>query len=256
MPYAKEIVENVVVMETTSSDNYVPDMMKAATDLLRLITAGVEKDENGVRVGMPQVIQQMRVKGYETLKTLTATFSVNGATVPFDSETTGMQLYTLYKEECARQSEAHRQSPEGIKQAEERAQRVVDNQAIVDAELSEISNLMLAFTVQKAGGARQPIGELAKRLFASLARLIDAGDHTGVRYDKEHIQRMLCNMGYQNNEYVGRGDDIVCLESWRAYVAGQIINCLRPESFSLLPPFAAFKIRERGLDTDTLIPGK
>lgn len=256
MPYAKEIVENVVVMETSSGDHYVPDMMKEAVGILIMITAGVEKDENGVRVGMPQVIQQMRAMGYESRKKLTAAISVNGATVLFDQETTGMQLYSLYKEECARLSAEHRCSPEGIQKAEERAKRVVDNQAIVDAELSEISNLMLAFTVQKVGGARQPIGELAKRLFASLARLIDAGDHTGVHYDKEHIQRMLCNMGYVNNDYVGRGDEIVCLESWRAYVAGQIINCLRPESFSLLPPFAAFKIRERGLDTDTLLPGK
>ena len=256
MPYANEIVGTVVSMHASSSDTYVPDMTKDATELLRLICAGVEKSDDGVRVGMPEVIRTMRKLGYESLKKLTATFTVNGCTVPFTSETTGMQLYTLYKEEMARQSAEYKASPEGIAAQEERDRKVVENQKILDDEITALRGMVLAFAVQKRSGPKQPIGELAAKVFGSLARLIDAGDYKGVNYDRTVIQGILFELGYVGGEHVGCKEERRTLETWRAYIAGQIIDCLYPTSFNLLPPFAAFKIVELGLNTQTLIEGK
>lgn len=256
MPFAKEIKDNVVVMETTFSDSYIPDIMRDAVETLGMIVDGVEKRSDGSYVGHPMVIRAMRAASPEERKNFTATISVNGCTVPYTTEISGMQLYSMYKAECDRKSEEFRKSPEGIKQAEERAKNVAENQIRLDTELNEIGMIALAACAQRDHGHKQPVGELAAKLFGSLARLVDAGDLKGVNYDRSRIQNLLCSMGYVRSEYVGRNEEIVNLETWRAYVAGQIIDCLRPDSFGLLPPHAAITIRERGLDTDTLIPRK
>ena len=260
MPYAKEIVKDVIVMDTSASDNYIPDMAKEAVELLALIHSGAEKNAEGVYVGPPQFMQQLRLYKAacsDDVCPLTATFTVNGCVVPFTAEDSAETLYEKYKAESDRKSAEYKESPEGKAQAAESAQRVIDNQRMTDEGFAALRAIVEKDWQEQlfARGVTQPVGELAARIFMWLASLVDSVDFHGIKWDADELRTLLLELGYKEKQYSKQPEMIKDAASWRAYIAGQCIHCLRPapEGFGRIPPFASFKIRERGLDTETFI---
>ena len=205
-----------------------------------------------------ELLEMLRGKNYELItlgresEIKTGTLRFNGQTVSFTASDEPDAVWARWSAMMDAARKKHEESDEGIKAAADRAQRVIDNQRILDTEMANLRIIaMSSFPYQKnRQGVRQPIGEVAATLFGTLARLIEAGDHTGVNYDKDEITNLLYVCGYEINEYVGRGPEIKDLASWRAYIAGQIISCISPSSsMCLLPPIAAYKIRQHKLDT-------
>lgn len=261
MPYAKEIVKDVVVMDVSASDNYIPDMAKEAVELLALIHSGAEKNDEGVYVGPPIFMQQLRlykIACSAEVCPLTATFAVNGCVVPFTIEDSAETVYEKYKAESDRKSAEYKESPEGKAQAAESAQRLIDNQRATDEGFAALRAIVEKDWQEQlfARGVSQPVGALAARIFSWLATLIDSVDFHGIKWDAAELRTLLLELGYVEKQYSQQPELIHDMETWRAYIAGQCIHCLRPapEGFGRIPPFASFKIQERGLHTETFIP--
>jgi hypothetical protein len=258
MPYAQRIENDCVVLDTSASDNYIPHILKEAVDLLALIRSGAEENAEGIRVGMPQMIRDLRlykVVSRDDLTGLKASISINGVTVVFDGEADSEKVWADFQKAMSEKSIAYRNSPEGIKQELDRAENVRVCQHTVNEQLHELELIATSvFPAQKdQTGAHQPKGEVAIRLFNCLVKLVDSGDIRGVEYDRMHIVNLLRLCGYVQSEFTGNNPPFD-LASWRAYVAGQIISCLMPGSMNLLPPLASYKITKHGLNTAEFIP--
>ena len=258
MPYAQRIENDCVVMDSSASDNYIPNILKEAVDLLALIRSGAEENAEGIRVGMPQMIRDLRlykVASHDDLTGLKASISINGVTVVFDGEADSETVWANFQKAMSEKSIAYRNSPEGIKQKLDHAENVRVCQHTVNEQLHELELIATSiFPAQKdQTGAHQPKGEVAIRLFNCLVKLIDCGDLSGVKYDRMHIVNLLRLCGYLKNEFTG-GNPPNNLDSWRAYVAGQVISCLLPDGMNLLTPLASYKITKHGLNTDVFIP--
>lgn len=166
--------------------------------------------------------------------------------------------YGKYTAEVARKSAEYRESPEGKAQAEKTEQRRKDNQRMTDEGFAVLRKLAANdWPEQKAAhGVDQPVGALAAQVFTWLASLIDSVDFVGVDWSAAELSELLESFGYIESQYTNQPKKIYDLATWRAYIAGQCINCLRPApaGFGRIPPFAVYKIKERGLDTETFTP--
>lgn len=256
MPYAKELVNDVVIFDTSASDSYVPDMVKDAVELLAIIHSGADEDARGIRVGMPQFIRSLRL--YKAAKNndvsaLTATFTTNGATVPFTVKDDAQAVYDRWQAQMNANSEAYKNSPEGIAKANERAQRVADNQRMTDEGFAVLRAIAERdWPVQRAQGFTQPTGAVAARIFSWLASLIDSVDYIGVEWNVEEFRNLLLDFGYKENEAVALDNTSNDINVWRAFYAAKCLKYLT--QMGRIAPVAAYMIRKRGLDTETLIP--
>lgn len=257
MPYAKELVNDVVVLDTSASDSYVPDMAKDAVELLAIIHSGAEENASGIRVGMPTFIRSLRL--YKAAKNndvsaLTATFTTNGATVPFTIKDSAQEIYERWNAQLDANSEAYKNSPEGIAKANERAQRVKDHQRMVDEGFAELRKIVEEDWQEQlfTKVVSQPVGALAARIFSLLASLIDSVDYTGVEWSAEELTKILMELGYKEIEVVSFDNKSNDINMWRSFYAAKCLNYL--SQMGRIAPVAAYMIRKRGLDTETLIP--
>lgn len=257
MPYAKELVNDVVIFDTSADDSYVPDMAKDAVELLAIIHSGAEENASGIRVGMPQFIRSLRLykaAKHNDVSALTATFTTNGATVPFTVKDDAQAVYDRWKEQLNANSEAYKNSPEGIAKANEHAQRIKDHQRVVDESFAELRKIVEEDWQEQLFTkiVSQPVGALAARIFSLLASLIDSVDYTYVKWDAKELTKLLLELGYKEIEVVSFDNKSNDINMWRSFYAAKCLNYL--SQMGRIAPVAAYMIRKRGLDTETLIP--
>ena len=184
---------------------------------------------------------------------ITATLKFNGNILSITQSSTVESVMAEFSARMDADSEKYRKSPEGIASAAATVARRQAAQERMDAVVWVLTaHLNEDFAAQKAEGHTQPQGELACQVFEALRIATDASDMVGVSWDKPAFIKILQDFGYVGNEFVGQGNVINTLESHRAYVAGQIINCIN--RMGLIPPVAGVKIKQHGLNTDTYIP--
>ena len=190
------------------------------------------------------------------LPLLTATLKFNEHTINIEQNSDPDLVWVVFKDLMRQSSAAYRASPLGIEQAAETARRVVHNQERIDAVMQQLTvHLNEDFPAQKADGLTQPDGDLARKVWELILIATDAGDTHGIKWDKDEFVRLLNGFGYERRQYAGDNRlDTYNMETHRAYIAGQILDCMSPESFGLIPPVAGVKIEQHGLHTNIYIP--
>lgn len=207
-----------------------------------------------------EVIEYLKLQNYDRASagrpSITATLKFNDQTVNISQDSDANVVWEEYKVMVDKASEEYHASPEGIAQAAESALRLVNNQERMDAVMWQLTvHLNEDFPAQKRDGLNQPEGDLARNVFELLRIAADASDNIGVKWDKAEFVRLLTEFGYVRNQWAGADKlDTYNMETYRAYVAGQILDCLRPEAFNLIPPVAGVKIEQHGLNTNIYIP--
>lgn len=190
------------------------------------------------------------------LPLITATLKFNEHTINIEENSDPELVWVVFKDLMRQASEAYKASPEGIAQAAESARRFEWAQERIDAVMWQLTvHLNEDFPAQQRDGLTQPDGDLARKVWELILIATDAGDNVGIRWDKAEFIRLLEGFGYERNQYSGdRRLDTYNMETHRAYIAGQIINCMRPDGFGLIPPVAGTKIEQHGLNTNIYIP--
>lgn len=207
-----------------------------------------------------EIIEYLKLHNYDRASngrpSISATLKFNEHTVEIVQGSDVNKVWDEFKAMMNEASEKYRKSPEGIAQAAESAARLVQNQERMDAVMWQLTvHLNEDFPAQKRDGLTQPEGDLARNIWELLRIASDASDNRGVTWDKAEFIRMLHEFGYVRNQWAGADKlDEYNLETYRAYVAGQILDCLRPEAFGLIHPVTAVKIEQHGLNTNIFIP--
>lgn len=207
-----------------------------------------------------EVIEYLKLHNYDRASagrpSITATLKFNEHTVNISQDSDPDKVWDEFKEMMDAATKAYGESPAGIQAALDAVNRWKAAQEKLDSSLWHLRFYANEeFPAQKADGFRQPVGETAKGVWTMLWQICDASDHREVKWDKEEFVQTMNALGYVRNEYAGDAKlEVYDLETYRAYVAGQILDCLRPEAFGLIPPVAGVKIEEHGLMTDTFIP--